>query len=998
MNDKSFRGSLFFFLIFFTTVISEPLTKEQSVLVVEKIFGEHGINLPPLSLLFLEDLFYALEHASPYQQMYACKKAAVILEDELRDQQLYLNNVLSNEKEYAEHNAKIITIQKEHFERCARLFYQNIQWYTCIIGWLTNSIDTVYSFFMCIFSKHKQTRIITLAQYLVRYARLERTEILTDHVKTLALLNQHNQNTVPLIIRFWDYPRYRHRLLNNIKKFQIGAQPAASVAFDVAEEVGTDVATKAAEEGSLEGVLTAQEAADLATADAQLLEDISPDLENLFSNTQPLANQTTTDITNIAKNLPSVESSNALEETALENIETAHEATVQANKSLRQIYNETKTSIYRYFTDTDKQWASTKFLNNAIEKVSISKNTLSPLGQTMQGLDRAEQIVAPSALKALESVRGMASSLGEKCEGLYNKLPWRSVVSVTDDATPAEGSLAAKEIEIFGENGQEGWQEQIAEFQKTKASMIRPLTEDAAAAEAAQDAQQAQLLKEYAPLKLQWTKARIIDAFSHPLDSLATGAKTVVVTGIKTAMKFSVRNIYTYLMEKAWGKMLIDMIEQCEMMMGAQMATTWESEDDAKIFTALSQERNKLITQFNQFISSLSAQRQIALNQINAQYTAKIAQITSQFFLTPTKEGTYLLQGLLPDLLTAEKQLLSSSLVNSTNKQFFVSNSLQDDQIFSLSSMVAPSGNCLLQWYNPYRSGNWEFCSADYSTVTQSPVTSFIQYLIQSCSSQTFPNGDPSLILQNMIFTEYIPPIKKNSNGIESYTITIECIFLSNPTTPFMMGIVFNGARWISGVTDLHHQHRLFCVYTSPEQAQGTYSVGFAETLYLVPNFFNNTQTPVTNATIPGGVNALSPVFQLLCPNQLASLTSSTHTLFNPIPNPLATIQALEVGVPYIFTITTEPTSVTLAITKKDGTKIFPSASLSSSTQASNTTTTLSENQINLLNGITYLYHNIGFISAGCSTQFIVKNPADLTYTSDQIQQIENALTSGISS
>ncbi len=996
MNETT-RHFLFFFLTLLTTFTCAPLPQEQTVFVVEKIFGEHGAGLAPVSLIFLEDLFYSLDHTSPYQQMGACKKAAFLLKNELHEQHLYLNNLSQDEKECVEHTVNIMTIQKEHFERCARLFGQNMRWYNFITGWLKNSIDTVYCFFFSIFFEHRQTRIITLAHNLVRYTHVERTEILTDHIRSLALLNQHNQNTVPLIIRFWDYPRHRHRLLNNIKKFQSGARPAASVALDIGEEVTADAAIQAGEEAGLEGVLTAQEAADLATADAQLLEDISPDLEELFGSTQSLTTQPVTAVTTITEKLATVEASTTTEEAALENIETAHEATTQAVTSTRNALSKKLSDIYHYFTDTDKQWASTKFLNNAIEKVSVFKSTLSPLGQTMQGIDAAEQIVAPTALKALESVKSVASSLGEKCEGLYSKLPWRSAVSIADNTAPAEGSLAAKEIEIFGQDGQAGWEAKIADWDKTQASLVRPLTEDAAADQAAQEAQHTEFLKEYAPLKQQWTKAKIIDALSHPLDSLATGAKTIVVTGVKTAMKLSVRNIYAYLMERAWGKMLVDMIEQCEMMMGAQMATTWQSEDDAKTFTALSQKRNKLIAQFNQFITELSAQRQTALDQINAQYAAAMAQISAQFFLTPAKDGSYVIQGLLPDLLTKEKQLISNALIASTNKQSFVSNALQDDQFFNLSPMIAPSGNPMPQWYNPYRSGNWEFCSADYSMATQSAVTSFIQYLLQPCSSQNFPNGDPSLVLQNMIFTEYIPPVQKNSSGVESYTITIECILLSQPTTPFILGIVFNGARWISGITDLHNQHRLFCVYTSPSQAQDTYNVGFAETVYLVPNFFNATDTPVTKANVPGGVNALSPAFQLFCPDQLTSLTSSTHTLFNPIPNPLSTIPALQVGVPYTFTIQTQPTSVTVTITKKDGTQIFPNSS-APSTQTTTQTAGISSNQISLLNGITYLYHNIGFISAGCSAQFIIKSPADLTYTQDQIKQIENALTSGTSS
>ena len=56
--------------------------KEQASKLVETIFGEHSVDLSPVSRIFLEELFYTLATATPYEQMIACKRAAKAIHTE----------------------------------------------------------------------------------------------------------------------------------------------------------------------------------------------------------------------------------------------------------------------------------------------------------------------------------------------------------------------------------------------------------------------------------------------------------------------------------------------------------------------------------------------------------------------------------------------------------------------------------------------------------------------------------------------------------------------------------------------------------------------------------------------------------------------------------------------------------------------------------------------------------------------------------------------------
>ncbi len=816
-------------------------THSDATHFVKQTFGSSGMHLSLVSAKFMEELFYQIGISTPYEQQSACKKAVIILEKEIEQRETSLASVDTETKQHIEHNLAILTIQKDHYERVARLLKKEITIFQLILGSLKNITTRCIAFALSPLKKYTPP-LQCLTNDLVKYTEIERHEIFTDHKKTIRLIVIQNKYPIPLIIRFWDYPRHRHRLLNGVKKFQSSAQPQAVVGLEIGSEAAAE---------DIGGFVLGDEAATKA------LKEGSQSFSSAFNE---LTNATT---------------------------ESFEEGAAQASAAT--------------ITQVGKALASTT-------------ETLPTVATT--------EIIREKALETITNSEAAAQQV----------------------ATRISAQVTAEE------------------------------TGEAASHEAAEQVGQATATN---------TETQVTETGEQTINTLAEKGKTWAEHG------------------KEFIEMAQSLVLQVEISMGAQMVSAWQSAADALTFASLSQKRTALMTHLNHFFSQLSIQQTKALAQINANFSAQIAVIASQLCMQTTSAGSVALSGLLPTLLAVEQSFVTQALINATVKSIFLLNPMPDDQLFYYSPMVAQqtisshtpfiSNGLSTTWHNPYRSGNWQFCSVDYSGITQGPITSFVQYDAQSFTSQTYPNGDPTLAVQNSIFTEYIPPAQYKKS-IESYTIKIACTLLSQPYEPFMMGVIFNGARWISGVLDLHHQHRLFCIYTEPNQKPGTYNVGFAETFYQNQEKMNISQNQLSDQNI-AGLNAIWPAYQILSPsiNALAAVATSNAAL--PITNPIATIPALPLGTPYILTIETQPNQVTLTISAPNGEILYPAEQTTSSLQNELSL----PNQFQKLNALMFLYHNIGFISPGCSAQFIIQKPTDLCFSESQIKIIQASLNKGMS-
>ena len=849
------------------------------------VFGPTGCDLSLVSYHFMEDLYAEINRTSPYEQMRACTQAAHVLTQQLEHREESLKTASADAQPFIDYGISILTIQRDHFERVARLIKQDMPSSQKYWGWFKNVCYMALSFLLSPFKKY-QSPIQSLAHDLVNYTEIERNEILIDHHKTLRLLVGHNQYEFPLIIRFWDYPRHRHRLLNGVKKLQGTAVAQAGAALEVAGEVAEEAAQAAAEAGAQGAEVVVEESGSLAEA--------------------------------------------AMKQLAQDEAKTEAElAAAIAAQEGKQVIQEVAEAVV---------------VDTITEGTVVAAQQAAEQAASTAAQQTAQSVTTTTASQAA----GQGSAAGE---------------AATQRAAGQAGNSAA--VEEAGKVAETGTQE--------------------------------------------------LDGIGAEEGAEETGPETSK-GWLGKVQKWYDR--HPFLGTRAWREkhsflsMMIDMLVQTEIMMGAQMVASWQSADDALKFAALSQQKTKLMSDMNHYLSQLSAKQINTMNHINSEFSSKIALIAQQLCLQPTGNGSVVMLGIMPSLFTLEQGFLTQSLISATIKDILFTNPMQADQLFVLSPMVVKevvrsfqpflSNNLTTTWYNLFCSGNWQFCSVDYSGTTQEPVTSFVQYSQQPFTNSSYPNGDPTIAVQNSIFTEYIPPIQLNKNMTESYTISIECTLLAQPTTPFMLGIIFNGARWIPGILDLNHQHRLFCIYSLPGQTKGTYYVGFGETFYQ--NATTNTQSQLSDANV-SGLNAIWPAWQMLQPaiNVLAQKTNSPV-----VPNPIGTIPALTPGIPYVFTIQTEPNNVTVSISTKDGKVLYPSAQTVATTAKSTTIPVAglssaalaaanlsAPNRIQNLNPLIFLYHNIGFMAPGCSAQFTILQPQALCLSTLQQQGVTTLISGG---
>lgn len=1172
---------ILFFSLLYSTLPATPPTQASTDLLVKQAFGTMDLSF--VSFQFLEDLFYRIATNTPYEKQCACKKAARVLDHEIEKRENTLAAVDTETKQRIEHNIAILTIQKDHYERVARLLKKEITLYQQLSGWIKNAVTCCIAILISPFKKYVAP-IQRLATDLVTYTRIEREEIFINHKKTLQLLISQNNYNIPLIIRFWDYPRHRHRLLNEVKKFQGQALPQAAAIADAILEAGAAIAENIGEGlGEIGVVIGDATATDTLKAIGESFEDAweslaQIDVEGLMAGAQEASatvveavgdalSSVTDHVADVTDSVISLaESSEVIAEAAVVAsevvAETAKEgasvAAQQAAEEAGQHATEAatteatagtgaQTTAFTANAATSTTKASVENLRDALaaaqrtadqaaESAAQATQAATEAAElASQAAAAAEKAAADAAQAAEEAEKAAATAAEKKAAALAN--PTEENVAASKEAEEAataakqtaenlkgaaatakgnaeltaelsaqkaaaaqaaqEAHLAALEavsnaesalrqaiiIEAGEQTAEEGAKEsttkaaQQAAAKAAKKAAIKAAKDAAKAAKAAEKAAQAAekaaaqaekaaaqaakkaedaaqaaekaaqkttrlekiarekialaktnptpdnvaaankasaaLRKATAAQKVaeQAAQATKTDSESAALDAQDAAAKAkplrAAANDAKAIAKAAAEKAFG--VPKTWADsakefvtMMGNLVLQMEIAMGAQMVAAWQSAADALVFAQISQQRTLLMTKLNHFFSQLAVQQQNALAQINANFSAQIAVIASQLCLQTTSTGAVVMSGLLPTLFAVEQSFITQALIKATVKSVFLLNPLSDDQLFYESPMVAQkvifshtpfsSNGLSTTWYNPYRSGNWQFCSADYSGITQGLITSFVQYTAQPFTSSAYPQGDPVFAVQNSIFAEYIPAAQYNKQSEESYTISVACTLLSEPYTPFMMGIMFNGARWISGVLDLHHQHRLFCIYTLPNQQPGTYSVGFAETFYQNQGQMNLTQDQLGDQNI-AGLNAIWPAYQILSPQIKTLAAMAKGAAATPVSNPLATIPALPIGTPYIFTIETQPTQVTLTISTPDGKILYPAGET-----ATNLATQLSlPNQIQNLNGLIYLYHNIGFTAPGCSAQFCLKQPADLCFSESQIKTIEASLNKGMS-
>lgn len=945
------------------TFVSSTQTSEQNHArrIVKKVFSSAGLGLSVRQQTQIEKLLSTIYSASPYQQAVAAHKAVKSLEKELEHKKVASQQSDALSQPLIAHNTKALLAQKKHLEDFARIAFHKLSWQSYIAGFLNDCSQQCVS----LFKRNAQPTSQELAQHLIAYTRLEREHIFSNYLQTHYLMAAHDDIELPKMIRFWNYPRRRFALLNGVKQFACHPQVQAAEVAEVAAEVAVDATGAAGAEAggfAVLGASSTEVTADAAEFAANATE--SEALEDAASigskaGTEEDAEETAAESAVVAAedgSLPASEFGGEGTEIATESNDAAFQSALKDASSYSEFLDSIGSDA-KNLTDEQLQQLSAKFT------------------QTMEGLAPATEVIQGPTADAVQSV--ISDRVGEL---------QAQFAEISD--TQAEAKVVLNKL-------------------KSIASSLKDwsaFSESAAAAEGGSAA---------VDVEIQSSIKALQDAMAPSLKSL----------GQQVAISDT-------------AKMTMEMMAQMEVMMGAQLAVAWVSQKYAAEYLALTKKRNTITASWQAQISKMAATRDAKMAQIKANYTAKLLQINdAQKALVPvfSSEKNYLLQSLIKadvsklfistpmaldqyfygaPMLTPEQPQVplfnSSSQTSSSSGGWTLSpqsppvikqttggwtlsqnSPLQvTDQgtggwnlspvgtptptISSTGTVSAPSTLLTIPksfptnpmphpWYNPFRiygQGNWVF---------DGPTNSFYQYKAAPSSSKEYPTGgDPEMALFNSIFTTYIPPIIKNDKDIPTYEIQVE-IELYNAVYPFFAGLMFNSGRWISGVVDLMYQHRLFGLYGDTDKK---IQVCAGETVYTQQT--NQLQT----------FDAIWPLKQIMLGSAFQKASSALSATGAIIKNPLYPTTStknpvtLEMGKTYILTVVTQPTNMMLTLEEKGTT---------------GNTTIFGPYTIANRNPFVFIYHNIGFISSGCSARFSLLKPEQLVYNSQALTAFKNA-------
>lgn len=379
-------------------------------------------------------------------------------------------------------------------------------------------------------------------------------------------------------------------------------------------------------------------------------------------------------------------------------------------------------------------------------------------------------------------------------------------------------------------------------------------------------------------------------------------------------------------------RLIVTVTGQMSIMMGGGLVITWIDAANEKTYAAFAVQQKKMAGINTRIMTQSAIQK---LKRMKTGYDT--------FNKGLTAIGTDKI-GKLKNV-SMEQTYVQQAMVNTSPPENFIiegsdnESVMEIDQRFSLSAMLAPDNmkanpldpaSNIGHWHNIFRSGRWEYFPSfnGFYQMQRVPITG------------TTPLEKAGQALYNSIFREYIP-----SAG-DSYKIEVNCKLLSHEDE-FFMGVIFNNARWISGVPDRYHQHR----FTGLFGTDGHIYKVFAES---------------GNNDGDNKPNTLWPVYKMLS-NPTEYTQADQEISLSSLP---ASFKITITTAPYNVAITINPTS--------------------SATRATSSTPI----NVNNLAEQIFKFHGIGFMSAGCTTQFTLIEPKELTYTSSQVEKFKTFIGS----
>ena len=395
-----------------------------------------------------------------------------------------------------------------------------------------------------------------------------------------------------------------------------------------------------------------------------------------------------------------------------------------------------------------------------------------------------------------------------------------------------------------------------------------------------------------------WYKAHVYDTFIGPME--------------KNALKETL-DAFPH-----WVRPALDIGLQMNIMQGGNIVTYWENKDDAEFFKTLAEKNAKLSNLSSVISNTLKAQKAQKLNLARSTFGQKMTDLNGSSYQQMSEQ------------LDAERAYRDNAFFSTKPQRSFMvkSDAMTIDQQFTNALMLTPDTvnlkkeQTLNGWRNIFKQGNWVFSPS---------LNSFVQTDIIALQGQS-PTDLATKALYNSIFKEFYPS--------SAYKIVVECS-ITEISYPCVVGVIFNNARWISGVPDRFHQHRFAGIFAKDNSLYG-----------VLAESKNSTDKP-SKFEWPA-LQLVNKPEQFIKPeNKISGTTPLTLT----------------------FTITTSTTEASCTIQTRPEDKGIVLV------------------EKNLLPS-TFTMHGIGFMAAGCKAQFTVKEPKELTYSQAECEALKKFLSS----
>ncbi len=944
----------------------------------------------------LRHVLITIDEATMYQKIQAACKAADDLQKIIDSKKKVLLNAYEEDQGPISLAIEIVELQRAHFKDFARIETHHLPYFQCIKGWINAVWDSITTS-MQWYGNKKITVIQNLTNQLLIYTALERCECLQTYSQAMHYFVFQKHIKLPEVVNFWAYKPMRFALTQQIKKFTSIPKIQASIVGDLAEVVGEALADGA---GNVLKSTVKSGGSIIENASGNILKETLPDGSSV---------ELAADSTGALKPLPGAVSAE-LAEIAAEQV------------GIRSV-----SGVASKFDSSFSNLSEVEDTISALKNDTAAMNAVDELTGISRSADVSDVLsdaAKEGVVSDLEGLEPMIEPLSEDTAMTFDEYVADLGEKFKNDGAKYQGmykELAAQTRKI--RKGDDGW--------LTKKRLLTNINHSKEKLDSTIKSQ----VKEMNALakKLPKKDPRTIE-INNQIKALKKSKEGVLDTltskGKEISIEKELNKAKSWDTAAVWAdrtKTAADMMLQMGIMQGSSLAISWIDAADAQTFADIKAKETKVQVDFQVKINQIQAasQAQIQLSEQAASWrlnilAAKQADITSLF----TDQQTYFLQTLISAsvatnyisnpmvwdqyFLYAPMYTPSAIVQPSPNKKnpiiyfppspvyystpwsvppLLSTKSLADTYLWKFLNgkltiaAIAPSGLPIIPpsslpkisqtipsypvdhtWYNVGRCGNWEYSATD---------NSFYQYSMIPSATPQLPQGDSSQAGLNSIFTEYIPPTINDVTGVRTYQIQAE-VQISSGQSPWVAGIIFNQARWISGVTDQMNQYRFCGLYSSSKSSPITFCA--AESLFM-------TSTIATQSAL----SPITPLHQIMGTVSEKALWSTANK--NLISNPLyptagtSTQTPLALGTTYVITIFTQPETifVILSIKNTDGslTNVFGPAVLAGR------------------NPIVWHGHSIGFVSSGCSARFSLNKPQELVYTASDIARFTKQLSSG---